>query len=176
MIIHSLISVDELGPDAAQPVGQPSPPSAETAFASSMDETFPFEQIEKMYENRIKQILENIAGVNSVEVMVTIEATEEKIVYEKEKMMEQITDEKDRNGAHRHISDVSREGEIVLVETKGNATPVVLKTIRPQVSGVVVVAGGSENATVHRLIVEAVQKGLGVPQHKIAVIPGKQRR
>jgi stage III sporulation protein AG len=50
----------------------------------------------------------------------------------------------------------------------------VVKTVKPKIRGVVVVAKGAENATVKKLISDAVERGLEVPAHRISVVPRKQ--
>lgn len=141
----------------------------------SAKEESTFQEIEKSYEDRMKDILEQMAGINGVEIMVTIESTEELIVHQNERETQHITEERDKNGANRHITDVTREGEIVLYTATGEEVPIILKTIKPKIRGVVVVAGGAENATVKKLIFDAVQKGLDVPSHRISIIPRKQQ-
>lgn len=171
MILNSFISVQDLDSSSQ---GRASPPPEEEVFMGNAKEESPFAEIEKSYEDRLKEMLTQMAGVSGVEVMITIESTEEKLVYQNERDTQQITDEKDRNGANRHITDLTREGEIVLYTSGGEETPIILKTIKPKIRGVVVVAGGAENATVRKLIADAVQKGLAVPPHRISIIPRKQ--
>ncbi len=173
MIVQSFM---QSGPPVSPAGGIPSQQTAPDPMDTMSRVDEPFRDFERALEERIKKIIERIVGVNGVEVMVTIESTEELVVYQNEKDVQQITEENDRNGARRHITEVSQSGEIVFVERGSSQQPVVLKTVRPKVSGVVVVAGGSENPTVRQLIIDAVQKGLNVPPHRISVVPGKQRR
>lgn len=170
MILNSFISVQELDPSSQE---RASP--EEEVFMGSAKEESTFQEIEKSYEDRMKDILEQMAGINGVEIMVTIESTEELIVHQNERETQHITEERDKNGANRHITDVTREGEIVLYTATGEEVPIILKTIKPKIRGVVVVAGGAENATVKKLIFDAVQKGLDVPSHRISIIPRKQQ-
>ena len=122
----------------------------------------------------MKEILERIVGVGEVDVLVTIESTEEIVVEKNVQQRHQVTDEKDRDGGTRHINDVSKNGEIVLYQAERGQSPLVLKRIKPEIRGVLVVAAGSEDATVKRLIVQAVERGLGVPPHRVAVVPRKR--
>jgi len=133
-----------------------------------------FEEFEARYEARMKEILEKIVGVGEVDILVTIESTEELVVEQNMQQSQQVTDEKDRDGGTRHITDISRSGEVVLYQSSGSQSPVVLKRIKPKIRGVLVVATGAENLTVKKLIVEAVERGIGAPAHRISVIPRKQ--
>jgi stage III sporulation protein AG len=134
----------------------------------------PFHDYEQAYETQLKEIMEKIVGVGEVEVMVTIDSTEEKVVEKSMKQTQQTTNEKDQAGATRHITDVTSSGEVVLYQVSGDQTPLITKYIKPKIRGVVVVAEGAENLTVKRLLLEAVERGLDVPSNRISIIPRKQ--
>ncbi|WP_027085062.1 stage III sporulation protein AG [Cohnella panacarvi] len=133
----------------------------------------PFTDIESQLESRLKELLESIVGVGTAQVLVTVESTEETVLGLNEKRTQQITEESDRNGANRHITEVTNDGQVVLYEVNEGQSPIVVKKLKPKVRGVIIVAKGAENATVHKLIAEAVSRGLDVPLHKISVVPRK---
>lgn len=133
----------------------------------------PFADIEATLESRVKQIIEMMVGVGTADVLITVDSTEETVVQLNEKMTSQITDETDKSGAKRHITEVSRDGQVVLYELSGSQTPIVVKKVKPKVRGVLIVAKGAENAAVHRLIAEAVSRGIDVPIHRVSVVPRK---
>ena len=171
MILNSYLTLQ----DADSIAGSREPPPAEEARAIGRSDPEPseYEAFEARYEAAIRDILQKIAGVGEVDVMVTIDSTEELVVERHVEQRQQNTNEKDGQGGTRTISDASRSGQVVLVQAKGDQSPVVIKKIRPQIRGVVVVAAGAENLTVKKMIAEAVERGLGVPAHRISVIPGK---
>jgi stage III sporulation protein AG len=173
MILNSFLHVEQVG---SLEENKASPPqNNQEVFMNEDKEQSPFGAYEEKYETRIKEILEKMVGVGGVEVMVNIESTEEIIVYKNHRDTQSKTNEKDRNGAVRQITEVSRNGEIVLHEVSGNQSPIILKTIKPQIRGVVIVANGAENITVKTMILEAVRKGLAVPPHRISIAPRKQK-
>lgn len=174
MILNSYLTVKDADSLAGSGIRASPPEDSEEVFGTGEKMSSEFEQAEQRYESRMKEILERIVGVGEVDVMVTIESTEEIVVEKNVQQRHQVTDEKDRDGGTRHITDVTRNGEIVLYQAAGGQTPVVVKKIKPEIRGVLVVAGGAENATVKRLIVQAVERGLGVPQHRVSVVPRKQ--
>ena len=133
-----------------------------------------FEAYENPIENRLKEILEQIVGVGKVDVLVTIDSTEEIVVAQTVTETEQITNEVDRNGGRRHITSVSKNGQIVLHEVSGDNKPIVTKTINPRIRGILIVASGAENATVRKLITQAVERGVNIPVNRISVVPRKQ--
>lgn len=172
IIMNSFLSMQTVEP--AEPANSPPPPAHEEAFAGRHEPASPFEQIEHPLEMRLKDILEKVVGVGTVDVLVTIDSTEEIVLEKNEKRSESNTEETDGKGGSRRIASVTQEGQVVIYEVSGENTPVVTKRIQPRIRGVLIVAKGAENATVRKLILDAVQKGVNVPQHRISVIPRKQ--
>lgn len=173
MILNSFIQVKTI--DQPNNPGTSPEPASEQAFASkSLNERSGFQDYEEAYGTAIKELLQKIVGVGDVEVLVTIDSTEEIVVQQNRNESQQITDETDQNGAKRHITEITQNGEVALYESSGGQTPIVLKKIKPRIRGVVVVARGAENLTVKQMIVEAVGRGLDVPAHRISVLPRKQ--
>lgn len=134
----------------------------------------PFEDYEAHYESRIKEIIEKMVGVGNVDVMVNVQSTEEITVYRNMREMQQTTEEQDRNGASRQINEVSRSGDVVMYRTGGNDAPVILKTTKPHIRGIIIVANGAENEVIRNMIMDAVRKGLEVAPHRISISPRKQ--
>jgi stage III sporulation protein AG len=173
MILNSFITVKEIDPISQGSRASP-PQEAVAAWGSASKEQTSFREYEEAYQNRLKDILTKMVGVGEVEVMVTIDSTEEVTVERNTKETQQITNERDQHGATRHITDVSKSGEVVLYEVSGAQQPLVVKTIKPKIRGVLVVAKGAENLTVKKMISEAVERGLEVPPHRISIMPRKQ--
>ncbi len=159
------------------PIDEPDPgrsaPAVQQTFGKEKQPS-PFADYEASYESEMKEILEKIVGVGRVDVMVTIDSTEEIVVEHNTKSTKQNTSEQDAQGAKRNVTDVTQSGEVVLYEVSGGQTPIILKKIKPHIRGILIVAGGAENLTVKSLIVQAVQRGLDVPPHRISVVPRKQ--
>ncbi|WP_211745163.1 stage III sporulation protein AG [Paenibacillus sp. Marseille-Q4541] len=173
IIISSFINVKEID---TENVGRepPTDNSVQTTLGSATNDTTPFDTIESAFEDKIKGILEQIVGVGTVDVMVTIDSTEEIVVERNRQDTQQNTEETDANGGKRNITQYTRDGEIVTYDISGDETPIVTKKIKPQIRGVLVVAKGAENKVVKDLITEAVEKGLSVESYRISVVPRKQ--
>ncbi|WP_410768254.1 stage III sporulation protein AG [Fontibacillus sp. BL9] len=174
MLFNSFVNVKRV-----EPGGEGREPPAmqqmtSSSFSESGQEESPFSQIELSFENKTKEILEKIVGVGAVDVMVTIDSTEEIIVQRNMKDTQEMTEETDADGGKRNINQYSRDGQIVTYDASGNEQPIVTKKIKPKVRGVLIVARGAENKTVKALIVDAVEKGLNVPAYRISVVPRKQ--
>lgn len=178
LLLSSLLNMKPVDsrqqPEYAPPGGIDAPPHEETVLpAGGGAKTDPIADIESELESRLKDLLETIVGVGSANVLVTVESTEETVVQLNEKTSQELTNESDRNGTTRHITQITRDGQVVLYELSGGQSPIVVKKLKPKVRGVVIVASGAENATVHKLIQEAVSRGLDVPMQRISVVPRK---
>lgn len=172
MVLNSFLTFNKVEPSAMDP--NPSPANEEAAVSGGGVEGTRFDAIEQPLEQRLKEILEKIVGVGSVDVLVTVDSTEEIVFEQNEEETQSITDENDRNGGRRHITSITKKGQIVISEVSGDQKPIVTKTINPRIRGVLIVAKGAENATVRRLIIDAVEKGVNVPANRISVAPSKQ--
>lgn len=174
MLFNSFVNVKRVEPGGEgrePPVMQEMPDST---FAGGSPDDSPFSKIELSLESKTKEILEKIVGVGAVDVMVTIDSTEEIIVQRNMKDTQEMTEETDADGGKRNVTQYSRDGQIVTYDASGNEQPIVTKKIKPKVRGVLIVARGAENKTVKALIVDAVEKGLNVPAYRISVVPRKQ--
>lgn len=173
MLFNSFVNVKKLDNEN---IGREPPDEAASASAPTTVENggSEFGSIEKEFEARTKVMLEQIVGVGAVDVMVTVESTEEIIVQRNVKDTQELTEENDANGGKRHVTSYTRDGEIVTYESSGEKVPIITKRVKPQVRGVLVVAKGAENEVVQSLIIDAVQRGLNVPSYKISVVPRKR--
>ncbi|MCA1009643.1 stage III sporulation protein AG [Halobacillus halophilus] len=159
---------------------EPAPPSQgemteKTSISSEANDapelTDSINQLEKGYEKQLKPLLENIEGVSSVDIMINLSATHEK-VYDKNLIIgKQTTKETDKNGGEREIEDYSKEQQLVLVRQGDREVPLLTKTTKPEVSGVFVTAKGVDQIQVKGWVVEAVSRVLDVPSHRISVLP-----
>jgi stage III sporulation protein AG len=176
LLAASMMNVKKIDPGNSPdltPPGDQDVPKQQQTFLGGSDKSDLFNDIESKLETRLKDLLETMVGVGTTDVMVTVDSTEETVVQLNEKMTQQLTEESDHNGTSRHITQITKEGQVVLYEVSGGQSPIVVKKLKPRVRGVIVVAKGAENATVHLLIQEAVSRGLDVPMHRISVVPRK---
>jgi stage III sporulation protein AG len=176
LLAASLMNVKQIDPAQNPDLSPPKDediPHQETFLGSGVQKSSSFADIESDLESQLKELLETMVGVGTTDVMVTVDSTEETVVQLNEKQMQQITQETDRNGANRHITQVSKDGQVVLYEVSGSQSPIVVKKLNPRIRGVIIVAKGAENLTVHKLIAEAVSRGLDIPIHRISVVPRK---
>ncbi|MFB4166435.1 stage III sporulation protein AG [Virgibacillus sp. JSM 102003] len=144
---------------------------AEETFSDKSKSTSNVDDIESGYENNLKEMLNNIEGVSDVEVMVNLESTKVK-VYEKNLIAgQQSTTETDKSGGTREIEDNTKETQVVLVRQGDKEVPLLIRTKKPEVRGVFVVAKGVDHATVKKWVVDSVSRVLDVPTHRVSVMP-----
>lgn len=173
MLFNSFVNVKQID---TENIGRepPDPATSMATMQNDLTDPNPFQAIEMAFEDKIKSVLENIVGVGTVDVMVTVDSTEELVVQRNVKDSQQLTEETDASGGKRHMTQYTRDGEIITYEISGDQTPIVTKKLKPQIRGVLVVAKGAENKVVKDLITDAVEKGLNVAAYRISVVPRKQ--
>ncbi|MBO8170359.1 MAG: stage III sporulation protein AG [Bacillaceae bacterium] len=171
MIVASFISVEKETLPPPTPAG-PDEEQEQPAF-SSKNQDYTIEDFENMYETQLKEILEDVVGVGEVEVMVNLDSTREIVVARNVSESQRATRETDQNKATRDIEDQSREEQVVLIQDDQGEQPVIIKTLKPAVRGVLVVARGAENIRIKQWIMEAVQRVLDVEPHRISILPKK---
>ena len=115
---------------------------------------------EETLEKRLESIISSVDGAGRVQVMVTLD-TSEQTQYAK--------DEKENSKSGDKSSEKSYEKKYVLTDDVG----VVLKTTEPEVRGVIVVCDGGDNAAVKNGITSAVRAALSVDSNKITVLKMK---
>lgn len=133
------------------------------------------EDYERDYENQMKEILETIIGVEDVSIVVNVDATSLKVFEKNKKTQETSTDETDKQGGKRTVTETSSNEEIVMIKHGQEETPVVVQTKKPEIRGVLVVAQGVDNVQIKQTIIEAVTRVLDVPSHRVAVAPKKMK-
>ncbi|MFX3622590.1 MAG: stage III sporulation protein AG [Ectobacillus sp.] len=143
------------------------------AFAQKSNSSSTVQKYEKQYEERLKSALENVVGIKDVTVVVNLESTESKVLEKDRVTRSQVTDETDREGGKRNVEDQSVDEKVVIVRQGDKEAPIVLRKQKPDVRGVLIVAKGVDNIEVKRMVIEAVTRTLGVPSHRVSVLPKK---
>lgn len=126
-------------------------------------------------EEKVEKILSSMDRVGKAEVAITLKNSGEKIVEKDLPITRSNTDEQDSQGGSRIVSSVD-SGETTIYETEsGKTTPYVVKTISPQVEGVLVVCEGAGVGEVSKNITDAIEVLFGIEPHKIKVVKMKTR-
>ena len=129
-------------------------------------------------EKRLEQILGGMEGITSVDVMITLSATSEKVL-EKSIQLEENKQEIEKGSGESLeksvTSSLSKKSEALLTGNPSGSTPYIIKEMSPSIQGVVVAAKGNITQTKIRDISEAVQALFGIEAHKIKVIEKKSQ-
>ncbi len=120
-------------------------------------------------EEKLKKMLESVRGVGEVEVMITLESSEERIVEKDMTAERSQTEEQDSAGGTRTVSS-SNTGYQTVYQEGSQGSPFVVKTITPKVEGVLVVAEGAGKGNMTGEITQVVQALFGVEAHKVKVL------
>lgn len=120
-------------------------------------------------EEKLKKILESVRGVGEVEVMITLESSEERIVEKDMTAERSQTEEQDSAGGTRTVSS-SSTGYQTVYQDGSQGSPFVVKTIPPKVEGVLVVAEGAGKGNMTSEITQIAQALFGVEVHKVKVL------
>jgi stage III sporulation protein AG len=128
---------------------------------------------EDRYSNQLKDLLEQIQGVESVSVYVELETTERKEVATDENIQRQTTSETDKSGGKRTIEDQKTEEKIVIVQNDGKEEPIVITTEKPKIRGIAVVAQGAEKLQTKAMIIDVITKVFDIGSHNVSVVPKK---
>lgn len=144
--------------------------SGKEAAAGSGDYGNGQDEYSAQLEARLEEILSGVEGVGKVRVMVTLASSEE-LVLEKDKPSSRTqTNETDSSGGTRIITQMENDEETVYITEGSDSSPYVVKTIVPQVEGVVVVAEGCGRGSIDKNVTEIVQALFGIEAHKVKVV------
>lgn len=120
-------------------------------------------------ERRLEDMLSHISGVGAVQVMITLKASQELVLEKDQQTQSSNTTEEDNQGGRRYIGQVN-QSESTVYHSSGNNEPYVVKTLLPQVEGVVVVAQGAGTGNINRNITDVVQALFDVEIYKVKVV------
>ena len=125
------------------------------------------EQYAQNLEKKLCQVLSRIDGAGKVSVMLTFDG---RITYEYATDIEEVTTSSSVSGGSNTKTTINKE--VIIITQNGKSTPLIIKEIYPEVSGVVVVASGAQSVAVKLNIVSAVETLLNINSTKIQVLVG----
>ncbi|MCM1267359.1 MAG: hypothetical protein NC302_05595 [Bacteroidales bacterium] len=126
------------------------------------------------WEEKLEESLREVEGAGQVRVLITLAGSEEQILTRDGREEVSDTIEKDAAGGSRHVSETIMDKSVVrTVDERGEEVPLVVRTIAPEVEGVVVIAQGAGSAQVRRDIIEAIQVLFEIDMNRIAIIKMK---
>lgn len=118
---------------------------------------------------KLEEILSKIDGVGKVKVMLTYSQTSQTVPLYNQDSSEKNTEESDKQGGTRKVTESDTKTEIIYKEENGEKVPITQSIISPKVEGAIVTAQGAGNSLVKTNIIQAVEAVTGVATHKIQV-------
>lgn len=126
------------------------------------------------WEEKLEESLRFVEGAGQVRVLITLAGSEEQVLTRDGREEVSDTQETDAAGGSRHVSETKLDRSVVrTVDERGKEVPLVVRTISPDVEGVVVIAQGAGSERVRRDIIEAIQVLFEVDMNRIAIIKMK---
>lgn len=116
-------------------------------------------------EEKLKNVIAQVHGAGRVEVMITLESSDEKVY---------AADEKNDIKTGTDVEQRSTDEKYVLIDNGTRDDGILLKTNSPKVKGVIIVCDGGDDPTVVKQISDAVSAALGVGANHISVLKMKQ--
>lgn len=128
------------------------------------------EEYTAMMEKKLEELLGQMEGAGEVRVIITLRSSSEKIVEKDAPVSRTDTAEADSGGGTRTVNSVETGESTVYANEGSYSEPYVIKTISPQVEGVVVLAEGAGSGSVSKNIVDVIQVLFGIDAHQVKVI------
>ena len=127
------------------------------------------ESEEKNKQKDLESILSNISGVGNVRVLLTYSQTSQTIPLYNEDSKISNTEEMDKQGGNRKISETDSKREVIFQEVNGESLPVIQSIVQPKIEGAIITAEGANDLKVKEYIIQAVEAATGLATHKIQV-------
>ncbi len=127
-------------------------------------------QYEMYLSEKLEDIISELDGAGEVQAWVTVSGSSEKVFFQESDSEITSLQEADSVGGSR-TEETNNINEAVITDRNGD--PYVIKTLQPEVEGVLVVAEGAGNSVVKKNISEAVEVLFGIDAHRIKVAKKK---
>ncbi|MDH7479479.1 MAG: hypothetical protein QHH02_05670 [Syntrophomonadaceae bacterium] len=124
-------------------------------------------------EQRVRAVLEQIAGVGRVEVCISLAASPQYDYAVNVKKDQREISEKDEKGGTRLTTEQNQDQQLVLLPSTSQTagSPLIVKEVSPEIKGVLVVCEGATDARVREELTQTVQTVLNIPAYRITVMP-----
>lgn len=127
------------------------------------------ESDEERLERELTKTLAGINGVGEVRVDINLKVGNRKIWERQAHISKRVNQDQGNINTEESANDqlvLAKDGE-------GRDLPVLKEELAPVIEGVVVVATGAHDSRIRKLLTDTVTTILGLPGHRVLVIPGK---
>jgi len=129
---------------------------------------------EQDMNNQLKSLLSQIDGVGKVTVMITFESGEETVPAVNNNEGSSTTEDNNNGQKSTTTQGTSASTVVTTNEQDGSTKPLIVKTYKPKVSAVAVVAEGADNSLTELRITKTVMDLLNITDTKVNVLPMKK--
>lgn len=173
IVLANLFSPGNTPDEPAQTGSSNTPRNAAGNPGSSND----ISTMEKNTARDLEEILSQIDGVGDVRVTVNLASTAEKDFAINTNVDSKSTQEHDQRGGNRTVTETNEQDQMVLVRVNQGSKedPVVVKEMKPEVKGVIVLADGVSDPFVKANVMKAAQVYLDIPLYRVIVLQKESR-
>ena len=120
----------------------------------------------------LTQTLEQVAGAGTVRVILNFKSESRNVWERQTKTNKRVAHEQ---GTLRSTEEETSDEIVFSKGEDGRNVPVLREKLAPEIQGVVVVATGASDFQVRQLLTDTVMTVLGLPAHRVMVVPGAAR-
>ncbi|MDD5944638.1 MAG: hypothetical protein PUD43_02810 [Clostridia bacterium] len=125
-------------------------------------------------EEKTEKLLSQVEGAGNVDVMITLKSGAETVYAEENKKSTSETEENASQGDSRGILSETEESTVMTISNgDGSTSPVIIKEMTADISGIVIVAEGGDSIIVKDSLIRAAQALFDVPANKVEVFKMK---
>lgn len=147
------------------------PPNATLVTSPARGEEDELTRLERRLATDLEEKLAWIQGAGEVRVLVTLEAGPTIEVVKNTTVDQSTTTEKASDSSTRQTETTNTSNDHVFYRDGTAERPVVARTSRPQVAGVLIVAEGARDVRIRARLLDATVVALKVPANRIEVVP-----
>ena len=126
---------------------------------------------EQILENKITQLLSKVKGAGNVAVSVTLSGGSSKETAQNITKETKTVQEKDTSGGVRTTTESKESNQVLTSKENGMDKAIVVREVKPEIKGVLVVADGAVSSNIEAELTKAVETGLGISSYKVTVLP-----
>lgn len=119
-------------------------------------------------EKKLESIISDMLGGTEVQVLVTLDSSEEYVYASETKTDVGMTE--DKGSQKNEQNDSNEKSYVVMKDADGNETALVVCKIMPEIRGVVIVCESGQTDTVAAAVRLAVKSALNIDESKICII------